>query len=148
MRRLGKSLHRLLGRARGDQRRGPRRMQQPLGVQIVGIGVAGALARQHANAAPGAGSLAGRLHDLLVHAQRDGRNRLEVKVGIVAAGGQSLAQAALQKPLGDAKFLEKIALVAGVWGRKLGVQSSYFSVYAESCGSPPLWASSRYPFLS
>ena len=87
-RRLGESLHRLLRRPRGDQRRRPRRMQQPLRAQVVGVGVAGALAAEHADAAAGAGSLAGRFHNLLVHAQRRRRNRLKVKVGVVAAGAQ------------------------------------------------------------
>ena len=88
-------------------------MQQPLRAQVVGVGVAGSLAAKHPNAAAGAGPLAGRLHDLLVHAQRRRRNRFEVKVGVVAASRQGLAQAALQQPLGDAKFLKEIASVAG-----------------------------------
>ena len=92
-------------------------MQQPLRAQIVGVGIAGALAAQHANAASGARSLAGRFHNLLVHAQRRRRNRLKVKVGVVAAGAQRLAQAALQQPLGDAEFLKKVALMARIVGK-------------------------------
>ena len=91
-------------------------MEQALGAEIVGVGVAGALAGEHANAAAGAGSLAGGFDDLLVDAQRGGGDRFEVEVGVVAAGGQSLAQAALQQALGDAEFLKEITLVTGVGG--------------------------------
>ena len=42
--RLGEALHRLLGRAGGDQRGGAGGVEQALGAQIVGVGVAGALA--------------------------------------------------------------------------------------------------------
>ena len=89
-------------------------MQQPLRAQVVGVGIAGPLAAQHADAASGARALAGRLHNLLVHAQRRCRNRLEVKVGVVAAGAQRLAQAALKQPLRQAEFLKKVAPMARI----------------------------------
>ena len=91
-------------------------MQQPVWVEIVRVGVAGAVAGKHANAAARTGPLAGGLDDLLVDAQSDGGNRLEVEVGIVAARREGFTQAALQQPLGDAKLLEKIALVVGKGG--------------------------------
>ncbi len=111
--RFREPLHRLLCRTRRNQRRSPRRMQQPLRAQVVGIGVTRSLAAQHPNAAPRARSLAGRLHNLLVHAQRGSRNRLKIKVRIVAAGAQRLAQAALQQPLREAEFLKKVSPMAG-----------------------------------
>ena len=43
-RRLRKSLHRLLGRSRRNQRRRPCRVQQTLRAQIVGVGISGPLA--------------------------------------------------------------------------------------------------------
>ena len=113
---LGEPLDSLFRWPGGNQGRRAGGVQQPVGIEIVGIGVAGALAREHANAAAGAGALAGGFHDLLVDPQRGGRHRLEVEVGVVASGGQGLAQAALQEALGDAEFLKKIALVAGAGG--------------------------------
>src|SRR5580692_8101704 len=91
-------------------------MQKPVRIQVIGIGVAGALARKHANAAPGARSLAGGLDDLFVDSERGGHHRFEVEVGIVAAGGEGLAEAALQQPLGDAEFFKEKTLVAGLKG--------------------------------
>ena len=96
-----------------------------------------------ADAAAGADALAGRFDDLLVDAQRGGRHRFEVKVGIVAAGAQRLAQAALQQPLGDAEFLKKVTLVT--WARGS-------SRFASSCLQfTPVFVSASEaasPFLS
>ena len=91
-------------------------MQQPLGAEVVGVGVAGALAGEDADAAAGADALAGGFNNLLVHAQRGGRNRLEVEVGVVSASREGLAQATFKKPLGEAEFVEKIAFMTGVRG--------------------------------
>ena len=118
--RFRKALHRLFGRSAGNQRRGTRGMQQPLGAQVVGVGIAGALAAQHPHPASRACSLTGRLHNLLVNAQRRRRYRFKVQIGVVASGRKRLAQAALQQPLGDAEFLKKIPLVTGVWGSHRG----------------------------
>ena len=96
-------------------------MEQALGAEVVGVGVAGALAGEDADAAAGAGALRGGFDDLLVDAERGGGDRLEVKVGVVAAGGEGLAEAALQQALGEAEFLKEIALVAGDWGREAGL---------------------------
>jgi hypothetical protein len=114
---LIESLNRLFRRTRGDQRGRLRCMQKAVWVEVIGIGVTGALSREHANAATGAGPLAGRLHDLLVNTQAHRGNRLEIQVGIIAARRQGLAQAAFQQPFRNAKFLKKIALVVGNRGR-------------------------------
>ena len=99
-------------------------MEQAVRAEVVGVGVAGALAAEDANAAAGADALAGRLDDLLIDAQRGGGDRLEVEVGVVAAGRKSLAQAALQQPLGDAEFFKKVSVCG--WGAGKGpVDSSY-----------------------
>jgi hypothetical protein len=61
-------------------------VEQALGAEIVSVGVAGALAGEDADAAAGAGALAGGFDDLLVDTERGGGDRLEVEVGVVAAG--------------------------------------------------------------
>jgi len=63
------------------------------------------------NAAAGAYALAGRLDERLVEPDGGGRNRLEVKVGVVAASRKRLAQAALQQSFGNAEFVKKISLM-------------------------------------
>ena len=100
-------------------------MEQALGAEIVGVGVAGALAGEDADAAAGAGALAGGFDDLLVDAERGGGDGLEVEVGVVAAGGEGLAEAALEQALGDAEFLKKVAFMAGDGGRKRICHRSY-----------------------
>jgi hypothetical protein len=62
-----------LAGAGGDERGGAGGVEQALGAEIVGVGVAGALAGEDADAAAGAGALAGGFDDLLVDAQRGGR---------------------------------------------------------------------------
>jgi hypothetical protein len=120
---FGEALDGLLGGAGGDEGGGAGGVEQALGAEVVGVGVAGALAGEDADAAAGADALAGGLDDLLVDAERGGGDGLEVEVGVVAAGGERLAQAALQQALGDAEFLlKKIALVvfAGGWSSLAG----------------------------
>src|ERR1039457_206624 len=91
-------------------------MQQALGGQVVSVGVAGAFAGEHPDAATGAGALRGRFDNLLVDAQRGCRNRLKVEVGIVATGAEGLAKAALKQPFGYAKLFKKIPGMTGSWG--------------------------------
>jgi len=101
-------------------------VEQALGAQIVGIGVAGALARQHADAAAGAGALAGGFDNLLVNTESCCHDRLKIQVGVVAAGRERLAQAALEQALGNSEFLKKVAFVAGNRGNgRFGHRSQF-----------------------
>ncbi len=111
--RLAEAGHGLLRRPAGDQGRGARGAQQPLGGKIVGVGVAGALPGDNANAAARAHALAGRFDQRLVDRDRGRGDRLEVEVGVIAAGGERLAQAPLEQPLGQTKSLEKVELMFG-----------------------------------
>jgi len=95
-RRVLESMNGLLGRPGGDESGGLGGVDEALGAEIVGVSVAGALAGEHTNTAAGAGSLASRFDDLLVDAERGSRNRFKVKVGVIAAGGESFAQAAFE----------------------------------------------------
>ncbi len=76
--RLDESLHGLLGRAAGDEGGGAGGVEQAIGAEIVGIGVAGALAGENANAAAGTVALRGGLDDLLVDAEGSCGDSLEV----------------------------------------------------------------------
>ena len=105
----------LLGRAAGDEGGGAGGAQQAVGGEVVGVGVAGALAGEDADAAADADALAGGLDQGLVDAERGGGNGLEVEVGVVAAGGERLAEAALHQALGEAELLDEISLVVGRW---------------------------------
>ena len=96
-----------LGRAAGDQGRGASRVQNALGREIVGVGVAGALADHHANAASCGNSLGSGLHHGLVHHQRGRGKILEIKVGVVAAGREGGCQIALEIMFGEAVMLKK-----------------------------------------
>jgi hypothetical protein len=143
--RFDKALHGLFRGAGGDQGSSLRRVQQALGAQVVSVGVAGALAGEHADAAAGAGALGGGLDDLLVDAERGGGDGLEVKVGIVSAGGEGLAQAAFQQALSDAELLKEITFVAGV-GSRSGRGHRVSSLrrlsnwgYARAAGTLPEW---------
>src|SRR5271170_2396318 len=100
-------------RAVGDQRRGAGGAKQAFRREIVGVSIAGALTGDDANAAAGADSLAGGLDQRLIDADRGRGDRLEVEVGIVAAGGERLTQAAFEEAFGKAEFLKKIAFVGG-----------------------------------
>jgi len=82
-------------------------VEQALGAEVVSIGVAGALAGEDTDAAASAGSLRSGFDDLLVDAQRGGRNRFKVKVSVVSAGSERLAEAAFEQPLGEAELIEK-----------------------------------------
>ena len=126
-RRFGESLHGLLRRSRGNQRSSSCRMQQALRAQVVGIRVAGALARQHPHAAARTRPLAGRLDDLFVHAKGRRCYGLEIKIGVVASSGERFAQAALQQPFGDAELLKKVTSVAGRGGSG-GIRHCSFSL--------------------
>ena len=104
---LLKAYDRGLGRAAGDQGGGAGSVQNALGRKIVGVGVAGALADHHANAASCGNPLRSRLHHRLVHHERGGGEVFEIKVGVVAAGGKGGCQIALQILLGEAVMLKK-----------------------------------------
>jgi hypothetical protein len=73
------------------------------GRKIVGVGVSGALAGNHAHAAARGNSLRGRLHHRLIHHQR-GRKIFEIKVGVVAAGRKRRRQVAIAFDLADSKY--------------------------------------------
>ena len=88
------AVDRLLRRAGGDERGGLGGVEQALGTQVIGVGVAGALAGEDADAAAGAGALAGGLDDLLIDTEGDRCDRLEIEVGVISAGGERFAEAA------------------------------------------------------
>ena len=119
-----KTLNRLLGWTGGDQGRGFGGVDEALGAEIVGVGVAGAFAGEYADAAAGAGTLAGGFHDLLVDAERGGGYGFKVEVGVIASCGECLAEATLQEAFGDAKFLEKVTAMAGSRAGGLGYRKS------------------------
>src|ERR1019366_2495826 len=85
----GQAHHRLLGRTTGNQRRGPGGVQKPLRREVVGVGVARALPRQHPHPASRRDALRGRLHHALVKRNRGGGLVFEIEVGEVAPGGES-----------------------------------------------------------
>ena len=64
--RLAEAGHGLLRRPAGDQRRGARCPQQPLGGKIVGVGIPGAVPGDNTNAAPARHALARRFDQRLV----------------------------------------------------------------------------------
>ena len=113
MSRLAKAAHQLLRGAAGDQRRGAGGAQQAFARKIVGVGVAGAFAGDDADAAAYADALAGGLDQGFVDAERGRGDRFKIKVGVLAAGGKRLAQAAFHQAFRQAKFLDEIAFVVG-----------------------------------
>ena len=137
-----KALHGLGGRAGGDEGGGSGGVEQAFRVQIVSVGVARAFAAEDANAAAGAGALAGGFDDLLVDSQSGGRHRLEVEVGVVAAGAEGLAQAAFKQALGDGEFVKKITLVTGAGGSGRIGHRMFSLRWSEADG-----ASAAAPFL-
>jgi hypothetical protein len=115
------ALHALGLRAVGDERGGARGLEQALGGEVIGVGEAGALAGEHADAAAHADALRGGLDDALVHGERGGGDGLEVEVGELAAGGEGFAEAALEQALGQAEVREEVALVVeGLGERRCG----------------------------
>ena len=86
----------LLRGAACDQRGGTRGAQQPVSRQIVRIGIAGPLACHHTHAAAGAHALVCRLHQRLIKADRSRSDGFEVKICIVAAGGECFSQATFE----------------------------------------------------
>ena len=136
--RLDKPLHGLFSRAGGDERGGAGGVEQAFGAEIVGVGVSGALARENADAAAGAGALRGRFYDLLIDAESRCSNRLEVEVGVVAACTKGLAQAAFQEALGDAKLLKKITVVAAAGtADRAAARGSVWCAHRTSQFTPP-----------
>ncbi len=108
---VAEAAHQLFGWAAGDEGCGARGAEQAVGGEIVGVGVAGALAGDDADAAAYADALAGGLDEGLVDAERGGGNGLEVEVGVVAAGGEGLAETAFHQAFGETEFLDEVAFV-------------------------------------
>ena len=103
--------HRNLGGTLRDQGSRARRVQNPLRRQVIGVGVAGALAGNDANAAARRNSLRSRFDHRFVKAQRGRRHVFEVEVGIVAACRKRRRQIALHVDRVEAVFLEEKPLV-------------------------------------
>ena len=82
---LAEAAHQLFGWAAGDQGCGAGCAEKAVARVIVGIGIAGTLARDDADAAPYADPLARRLDQRLIDTQRGGRNRLKIKISVVAS---------------------------------------------------------------
>ena len=91
-------------RTAGDQRGHARGFADLLGAEIVAIGVAGALARDDANADAQRHALAGALDDAFVDADGAGGEVFEIQIGVLSAGRERFAQVGLQITLGDAEF--------------------------------------------
>ena len=108
---MAEALHELLGGAGGDEGGGARGLEECVGGEVVGIGVAGALAGEDADAAAEADSLRGGFDEGLVDAEGGGGDGLEVEVGVVAPGGESFGEAALDEALGDAELRGEVLLV-------------------------------------
>ena len=108
---VGQPHHRLLRRTAGDHRRRARRMQNALRSQVVGVGIAGALARKHAHAAAHRNALRRRLHHALVERNRSRGLIFEVKVGEIAARGKRSSQVPLHVCLRQAVALKEKLLV-------------------------------------
>ena len=60
---------------------------------------------------PARHALARRFDQRLVHGDRSRGDGFKIKVGIIAAGGERLAQATFEQPLGQSKLLEKVELM-------------------------------------
>jgi hypothetical protein len=92
---VAEALHELFGGPGGDERGGAGGLEERVGGEVVGVGVAGALAGEDADSAAEADALGGGLDDGLVDAERGGGDGLEVEVGVVAPGGEGFGEAAL-----------------------------------------------------
>src|ERR1700722_13294053 len=88
-----------------DVRCDARRFANFLGTQIVAVGVAGTLTRNDPYADAEAYALGRALDDPLIDTDRRGGQIFEIKVGIFAARGESLAQVRLKVTLCDAESL-------------------------------------------
>ncbi len=108
---VGQSDDGLLGRAAGDEGRGPGGVQDALRREIVGVGIAGAFARQHAHAAADGNALGRRLHHALVEGNRGRGLIFEVEVGVVATGGKRRRQIALNVGLRHSVPIEEKLVV-------------------------------------
>ena len=110
-----KPLHELFGGAGGDEGGGARGAEEAVGGEVVGVGVAGALAGEDTDAAAEADALGGGFDEGFVDAEGGGGDGLEVEVGVVSAGGEGFAEAALHEALGDSEFFDEVALVVWRW---------------------------------
>ena len=108
---LVEALHALGLGAVGDQRCGACGFQEAIGAEVVGVGVAGALAGENANAAADADALGGGLDDAFVHAEGGRGDSLEVKVGELSTGRKGFSKTAFQKPLGEAEMGQEVTLM-------------------------------------
>ncbi len=101
----------LFGRAVGDERGGAGGAQQAFGGKVVGVGVAGSLAGDDADAAAGGDSLAGGLDEGFVDADGGRGDGFEIEVGVVASGGEGFAEAAFEEALGEAELFKEVPLL-------------------------------------
>ena len=95
----------------GDQSRGAGGVQDAVGGKIVGVGVAGALAGNDANAAAGGNALRGGLDHGFVHHQRGGGKIFKIKVGVIAASREGGREIVLEVALGEAVVFEEESLL-------------------------------------
>ena len=107
------ALDELLGGAGGDESSGAGGLEESVGGEVVGVGVARALAGEDTDAATEGDALGGGLDERLVDAERGGGDGLEVEVGVIAPGGESFGEAALDEAFGDAEFRGEVVLVVG-----------------------------------
>ena len=97
-------------RSRRDARRHARGLANLLRAEVVAVGVAGTLARDHAHTHPQRHALQRALHDGFIDADGTGGKILEVKVGIRAPVRERFSQIILQIPRGNAKALREEGL--------------------------------------
>src|SRR6185369_2865381 len=102
---------RLLRGAAGNEGCGLRGVQDALGRKIVGIGVAGALAGDDANAASGADALGGGFYERLVNADGGRVQIFEVEVGVGSTGRQGGGQIFLQVGIREAEAVGEKRLI-------------------------------------
>ena len=111
---LLESGNRRFGRRARDQRRRASRMQNALRRKIVGVGISGALAGNHAHAAARGNSLRCRLHQRLIHHQRGRSQVFEIKVGVVAARRKRGGEIGLKVVIGKPVVLEEETFLIGI----------------------------------
>ena len=82
---VAEAAHQLFGGAAGDEGCCSGCAEQTVAGEVVGVGVAGALAGDDADAAAYADALAGGLDEGLIDAERGGGNRFKIKVRVLAS---------------------------------------------------------------
>jgi len=73
--------------------------------EIVAVGVAGTVARDHAHADAKGDALHRALDDGFIDAEAAGGEVFEVEIGVVAAGGEGFGEVGLEVVFGEAEFL-------------------------------------------